>query len=63
MNDLSTADLFCRKEVTFKSNKNAFQLDAYRLLVARISQPVPAGGVCVYPVLGGVYLPGGCTWS
>ena len=39
-------------------NKNAFQQDAYRLLVARISRhALLLGGVPAW----GVYLPGGCT--
>ena len=61
--------------IEIRINKNAFQYDAYRLLVARISQHALLrggtwsggqctwswGGVCLVP---GVYLvPGGCTWS
>ena len=50
----------------YKRNKNAFQQDAYRPLVARISQhALLRGGE---PGLGGVpgqgvYLAQGCTWS
>ena len=56
-----------------KLNKNAFQYDAYRPLVSRISQhALFPGGTWpqrvylvqgVYLVLGGVPGPGGCTWS